>query len=406
MFYVFLVNMKRRERASEEDDDSGALAPWIPPNVLQQFIPYYITQPMNHPELYDRNAKIDIIRLFMLFGRSGNAKGRTLSNELVRRAIPCTFREVSPGKEKEEIGWLFDRLEALRTSGTGEFHVIVIENSEQLNKSHDPEIYDALLSLPQYLDGLRVIVIMSYGVTPNALPRDITAVFPAQVYWQCPNDDWRVAYFRQAFDRYKALVEHSDVLHVIVEMEDDDNRFLTECSHFSTIEELDRFVNIVFASTHRIGQVHHCDLRGMTGTEAGIHEDCVREINGVVHRVICLTRIREHHLKDLNGVYSISAMDTKTLEDMFHSSAQRGFLAEPDDTHKCILYEDIKKEDGEDGEEKEHTNGKEPVKKKTKMITVEDSGVERFEYDPKTGKARAASALAWTNALNEAGMHN
>lgn len=155
-------------------------------------------------------------------------------------------------------------------------------------------------------------------------------------------------------------------------MDDDDYQFLVECSHFHTIDELDRFCNIVFSSVHRIGEVHHCDRRFMGQQESSAHDACTREIDGVLYRVLCRDRIRLHHLKSNAGIDSISAMDAKTIEDMFHSAGRRGYLAEPDNTHKTILYDEP-----EDEEAKE-------LAEKVKLDT--DDGTQRYVFDPETGK--------------------
>ena len=106
----------------------------------------------------------------------------------------------------------------------------------------------------------------------------------------------------------------------------------------------------------------------MNGTEASVHDSCTRTIDDVRYRVICLDRIREHHLKGFDGNYSITAQNAKTLEDPFFHAARGAYLTEPDNPRKIILYDEPEDDIKED-----------------QKIKFEDSD-QRFVFDPKTGK--------------------
>lgn len=349
-------------------------APWIPFNVRQQLIEFYVKQPMQHPELYDAEAEMDMLRLFMVYGRSGNYKGPLLHETLVAEGIPSVLHTVKEGNELEIAQWLKMHLASALQSQ--DFHVIVLEHAEQFCKCGNDRVTELISQLPDYLLNTRVIVMMCFGTVPANLPPSMTALFPAQVYWSCPNDAWRKAYFAYKFSRYARLVEQSDALRVRLDMSDDDYQFLAECSHFATPEELNRFCNIVFASVHRVGQVYPCNTHRMDAATQALHQECVciNETDGQLMRVLNRTRIHQHHLHDSGGgVCSINMLDTKRLEDMFHSANGRGFLAEPENTHKFLM------------------NGTETVEKRAddiendgKLDVVEEG--DQYIFDPKTGK--------------------
>lgn len=366
---------------AQQQQQQSPIDAWVPPNVRQQFIPYYIEQPVNHPELYDADAQMAIIKLFMIFGRAGNDKGATLSKAISTRGIHCKLVTVMSRDEHTAMKSIQHTIDQSSNSNDGvqSYRVVVVEYAEQFNKADSYEIHQWLLSLPKALATSRVILCMCYGVVPNGLPPDICNMYSTQVYWTCPDKAWYQAFYKYTIERYRDLVAHSTALRVRVDMRDDDYAFLADSSHFHTIEEVKRFVNIVFASVHRLGNVYPCNTRGMPQAEQVVHEDCVTEIDGALYRVINRTRIREHHMKDKGGVYAISTLNTKQLEETFSVAARKGFLAEPETRHKVILYQD---DDNNDDKAKEE----EPEKKKIKLEA--NTGFERIVFDPKTGEEK------------------
>lgn len=168
------------------DKGTALMPPWIPPNVLEQFIPYYLEQPMQHPQLYDPACNMDLLHFWMVFGRDGNHKGDTLHNELERRKIPNTLTKVRKGEEQDAM----DHVEKIIKTATA-FTVVILEYAEQLHKRGDPKVHEAILNLPKQLEGSQVVVIFCYGIPPNGLPNDVRDLFQAQLYWPCTDEAWR-----------------------------------------------------------------------------------------------------------------------------------------------------------------------------------------------------------------------
>lgn len=392
----------KRERGSPDvsspsapiDADDSTMRPWLPPNILEQFIPFYLEQPRDYPQLYNADCNMEMLHLWMLYGRAGNDKGATLATELERRGIPTVLETVTHKKEEESIDCVGHLVRVMAEDVTPKvrmdrwqhtvekwpqvkdatFLVVIVEHAELLHRAatQEPKIHERILALPEKLLGTQVVVIFSYGIPPNGLPPDVKSLFKAELYWPYPDDAWRKDFFIRQFERYKAMVTPVDDLRVLVEMEDEDYDFLVNSSHFHTIEELNNFCNIVFNAVHRVGEVHHCDRRFMGQQEQAAHDTCTRDVDGVLYRVLNVGRIREHHLKDVGGEYSISAGNTKQIEDMFHAASRRGYLAEPDNTNKVILYEDPAAQ-----AEKE-------IQEKIKVNTQD--GTQHFMFDPETGK--------------------
>jgi hypothetical protein len=279
---------------------------WVPEAIEKSLIRHHVVVPLEHPELFDAKMAVPMTKFWFVFGREGLQKGKTLSKLLSRGGC---YVDVPFADEKQHS----IMLDILKIIEEGCAQILILDHGHRLALSRDDRVRDAFNHLVYDLEDRHMIVLCCCDIPTRQLPTETKAAyeFQGQFHFATPTPEWRLSYFKTRFENYKTFVAEK-LPHITVEMDDTSYKYLSEVSEYTTVKEMERFVNLVLISVHKLDDVKR-----------------------VVNYEFC-----KRFLKNKGGVYRLTEADPYALEQSFWDSAGMGMAAPEERSEATITNKD------------------------------------------------------------------
>lgn len=298
----------------------------MPETLNKEFLEPYVVEPLVKSEFFP--DEFDVKRPFwILYGRPGLRKGRTVYQELLKYDGLLTIYIDVPKDNTLHKMKMMNLVGAMNAFESGKIEdnadefdkgdnqkrqmmseplgmCVVLDHGYRLMRSSDLQVVELFRELIPNIKK-RVTIICCSDIPSAQIPEDfrILCQLEGQHYYTCPSAEWRQVYFEKQIENYRTFVEsRPEMRHIRVDMTPIDIITLKEASEFCTVLDIQRFCSQLFNAVHTINPDHP--------------------------RVLDLDLCKKF-LRNVGGCYVLLEGDPQRLEQTFEQCAGVGYT-DPD----------------------------------------------------------------------------
>lgn len=292
---------------------------WIPPTITNVLVRDHLRMQLEFPQYF--NKDFPATPCWFVVGRPGLRKHEAVRQAILNAKLPCQVCPMDVSVDHERHGKCMEHVRNIiaAAAANAASAVIIINQGHLLCQSRYPGVMEEFNGWPQVLQQHpNVVIVVCSDITLRELPQPtkIAYQYQQQVFFPCPDEEWRAAFFKHRFASYAAFIADKPRIHVRIATDDDDMiETLVESSAYTTLEELEGFVNKVIRPIHKID----------------------RDPVIVIDEEYCC-----RYLVDKGGVYNLSEADGYAQEQSFIMSAGiQGIPPLPERTARTITNQAV-----------------------------------------------------------------